>query len=171
MNKKYIVTLIVDNNAGLLARLSGLFCRRSFNIQSITASETGADHLTRITIVTEGDDNNMRQLITQSEKLVEVRKVFCNTQDSSLYRELLLLKVRSSEQELSSLKHYSEIYGAKIIDLTFESMIFELTGHPSKIDAFLEIMKHYPIIEMCRTGITAIERGANTSADVEMEKE
>lgn len=165
--ERYVVTLIVDNHAGLLARLSGLFCRKSFNIQSITASETIEDKLTRITIVTEGDEKNLHQLMTQSQKLIEVQKIFCNTEEGSLYRELLLLKVRSDDEVMSKLKNFAEIYGARIIDLTFGSMILELTGHPKKIDAFLDVMKHYPIIEICRTGMTAIERGEETSASVE----
>lgn len=165
--KKHVVTLIVDNNAGVLARLSSLFCRRDFNILSITASETTEENITRITIVTQGDENQINQLITQTQKLIEVRKVFILDETASHHRELLLLKVQSDDQTLSKLKDFAEIYGAKIIDLTFSSIIFELTGHPKKIDGFLEVMTHFKIIEMCRTGITAIERGAHTSSLVE----
>lgn len=165
--KKHVVTLIVDNQKGLLARLSSLFARRDFNILSITASETSRENITRITIVTYGDENQMNQLVTQSQKLIEVRKVFILDEADSHHRELLLLKVASDDDKVVKLKNFAEIYGAKIIDLTFSSVIFELTGHPKKIDGFLEVMRHYTIIEMCRTGITAIERGAHSSAFVE----
>lgn len=158
--KKYVITLIVDDNSGLLARVSSLICRKGFNIHSISASTTFEKNTTRITIVTDASESNIDQLVTQTKKLQDVKKVYIHDEEKSLYRELLVVKISFDSDAISNLRDYAKIYGAKIIDLKYNSMIFELTGEAKKIDAFIDIMKHYEIIEMCRSGITAIERGS-----------
>lgn len=163
--KRYVITLIVDDNSGLLARVSSLMCRKGFNIHSIAASTTFEKGTTRITVVADGSRANIDQLVTQTKKLQEVKKILVHDDEKSLYRELLIIKISFDSEAISNLRDYAKIYGAKIIDLKFNSMIFELTGHSKKIDAFIEIMSNYEIVEMCRSGITAIERGGKPSLD------
>jgi acetolactate synthase-1/3 small subunit len=158
MDRK-VLSLLVDNNAGVLARISALFGRRGFNIDSLSVSATDDPDISRITIVTSGDDTELAQVINQSAKLLETRAVFALEPGVSVQRELLLAKVAADEHLRAPLREIATIYKAKIIDLSPGSMIFELTGEPEKIGAFLEMLQGYHILEMCRTGITALQRG------------
>ncbi|MDR0531856.1 MAG: acetolactate synthase small subunit [Oscillospiraceae bacterium] len=155
-----VLSVLVDNHAGVLARVSSLFGRRGFNIDSLSVSATNDPALSRITIVVSGDETELEQIIKQTAKLVETRAVFRVEQSSGVLRELLLVKVGADEQTRPALREISVIYKAKIIDLSPGSMVFELTGEPEKIDAFLEMLAGYPILELCRTGVTALQRGA-----------
>ncbi|MBQ4563306.1 MAG: acetolactate synthase small subunit [Lachnospiraceae bacterium] len=158
--EKYVLSIMVDNRANVLARIAALFARRRFNIDTITASETSNPAITRITIVTRGDEDILKQIIGQTEKLQEVREVFVLEPVNSVMRELLMIKVAADVKNRSELRDIAEIYKAKVIDLSVDSMIMELTGKTEKIDGFLKVMAPYEILEMCRTGITGMERVA-----------
>ena len=158
MSRK-VISLLVDNHAGVLARISSLFGRRGFNIDSLSVAATDDPALSRITIVTEGDDAELQQIMMQSAKLLETRAVFPVEPAMGVLRELLLVKVAADETTRPALREITLVYKAKIIDLSPGSMIFELTGEPEKIDAFMEMLAGYPVLELCRTGITALQRG------------
>ena len=159
MSNKVVFSLLVDNEAGVLSRVAGLFSRRGYNIDSLTVSATNDPAVSRITVTLHGDDAAISQLILQTERLEVTRQIFELDPDKSLQRELLLLKVECDNQNRAELREISSIYKAKIIDLSPDSMVFELTGRPEKIDAFLKLMSDYQILEQCRTGVTALERG------------
>ena len=158
MARKYL-SVLVENHAGVLARVSSLFCRRGFNIDSLTVSATDDESISRITITAGGDDATFRQIIRQTEKLCEVKAIFELEPECSLLRELLLIKVAADESNRRALKDIADIYKAKTVDLSAKSMVMELTGEPAKIDGFLSVISEYEILEMCRTGVTALERG------------
>ena len=158
-NKRRVISLLVDNQSSVLARLSNLFCRRGFNIDSLTVSATNDPAVSRITVTITSDDKALKQLVLQTERLEVTRQVFVLDGEKSLERELLLLKVASDVHNRSELREIASIYKAKIIDLSPDSMVFELIGKPDKIDAFLKMFTDYKILEQCRTGVTALERG------------
>ena len=157
-NKRRVISLLVDNQSGVLARVSSLFCRRGFNIDSLTVSATNDPAVSRITVTITSDEKALSQLILQTERLEVTRQVFVLDGEKSLERELLL-KVASDVHNRSELREIASIYKAKIIDLSPDSMVFELIGKPDKIDAFLKMFADYKILEQCRTGVTALERG------------
>ena len=157
MEQKQTITLVVKNHPGVLLRITGLFTRRGFNIDSLTVSATNDPSVSRITVTLRGTEQALNQLILQTERLEVTRQIFELDPDKSLQRELLLLKVECDNQNRAELREISSIYKAKIIDLSPDSMIFELTGKPDKIDAFLTMFKGYNILELCRTGVTALE--------------
>lgn len=140
-NTRRVISLLVDNSNGVLARISSLFCRRGFNIDSLTVSATNDPSVSRITVTLRGTEQALNQLILQTERLEVTRQIFELDPDKSLQRELLLLKVECDTQNRAELREISSIYKAKIIDLSPDSMIFELTGKPDKIDAFLTMFK------------------------------
>lgn len=158
-NKRHVISLLVDNQNGVLARVASLFCRRGFNIDSLTVSATNDPKISRITVTLNGDEQALRQLVLQTERLEVTRQIFELDLDKSLQRELLLLKVACTSQNRAELREIASVYKAKIIDLSPDSMVFELTGKPDKIDAFLTMFDGYEILELCRTGVTALERG------------
>ena len=156
---KQCMVLLVDNNAGVLARVSSLFMQRGFNIDSLTVSSTDDPKISRITVTTTGDDRTFSQIIKQTSKLTEARLVFPIEPFVSLLRELLLVKFSTEKTDEERLKGIIEDYGAKIIDVSNGCFVAELTGDPTLIDDFLEAVKPYQMLEMCRTGATALERG------------
>ncbi len=166
-----VVSMLVANNAGVLARISSLFARKGFNIDSLTVSATDVHGISRITITTCGDKNTLHQILSQSAKLHEVRNVIALDAESSIQRELLLVKLHTGEDKRSVLREVAEIYKANIVDLSVDSMVVELTGRPGKIDAFLAVIEQYEILEMCRTGVTALERGDRVLGAVPIEDE
>lgn len=157
--KKEVLSLLVDNNSGVLTRITSLFGRRGFNIDSLTVSTTDDPKTSRITIVVHDDETVLEQIKKQTQRLEETQAIFSLDSAQSLLRELLLVKVEADEASRSAIREISDIYHAKIIDLSQGSMVMELTGEPEKIDGFLDVLSPYAIIEMCRTGITAMERG------------
>ena len=158
-NKRHVISLLVDNQNGVLARVASLFCRRGFNIDSLTVSATNDPKISRITVTLNGDEQALSQLVLQTERLEVTRQIFELDLDKSLQRELLLLKVACTSQNRAELREIASVYKAKIIDLSPDSMVFELTGKPDQIDAFLTMFDGYEILELCRTGVTALERG------------
>lgn len=161
--EKAVLSLVVENHANVLARVASLFSRRGFNIDSLTVSATDNPEISRITIVTQGDAQVLKQIIQQTDKLIETKLVFVLDSEKSLLRELLLIKVAADDDSRSRIKEIAEIYHAKIVDVTPTCMTMELTGRPDKIDSFLGMLKKYRVVEMCRTGITGMERGENSA--------
>lgn len=154
-----VFSLLVDNNAGVLSRISGLFTRRGFNIDSITSGTTTDPRFTRITIVASGDELILSQIEKQIGKLEDVRVVKTLSPEESVYRELIMVKVRVNAAHRADLISVANIFRAKVIDVGKESMIVELTGNKSKLDAFMGMLDGYEILELARTGITALSRG------------
>lgn len=156
--KKEIVSVMVYNQANVLTRVVSMFGRRGFNIDSLTVSATNDPEISRITIVFSATERSMQQIITQTQKLEIVKEVFVLNRENSLYRELLLVKVKmESLDQLSLIKKIVEVYRGKIVELSTDSMIIELTGKPEKLNGFMDLMEEYEIVEVCRTGITGIE--------------
>ncbi|MDH6367265.1 MULTISPECIES: acetolactate synthase small subunit [Breznakia] len=165
--KKEIISVFVENKANVLTRIVSLFGRRGFNIDSLTVSATNDPSISRITVVFIGNDQSLSQILTQTRKLEVVKDIFTLEKESSLYRELLLMKVSADKKVRSAIKEIVDIYRGKIISLSKDSLIVELTGAPEKLDGFMDLMDCYEIIEVCRTGITGISRGplSNTDSD------
>ncbi|MBE6817954.1 MAG: acetolactate synthase small subunit [Ruminococcaceae bacterium] len=155
---RFVLSVYVENKYGVLARVSGLFMRRGFNINSLTVDETDDAAFSRITITLNGDENDKNQLINQLKKLHNVKVVRELHPETSIERELMLIKIQNSPNNRSELMQACDIFRAKIIDYSTETLCAEVTGETSKLDAFVEIMKPLGIVEMCRTGIVALER-------------
>lgn len=161
-NNKFVIAVYVENKFGVLTRVTSMFTRRGFNIDALTVGETERPEYSRITITLSGDGYAKEQLLNQLRKLYNVKKIEILESEESIRRELLLIKIRNSSETRSDVMAASEVYRAKIIDYTMDAMCIELTGEPSKIDAFIKLMMPYHIIEMCRTGIVALERGSGS---------
>ena len=157
--QKKVFQLLVDNTSGVLSRISGLFSRRGYNIESITAGVTADPRFTRITIVTSGDDEILDQIEKQVAKLVDVRDIHELKPDESVYRELALVKVRASAEQRESILAVANIFRGNIIDVAPESLIIEIPGNQSKLDAFIKLLDGYEILELARTGIAGLGRG------------
>ncbi len=159
---KAVIAILVENNAGVLSRITGLFGRRGYNIDSLTVTETNDPTISRITVTTRGEENVIDQILLQTEKLIECKAVSRQMEDECIQRELLLIKLRARHEERCALREICEIYKADIVDLSPDSLVIELTGKPSKINGFMEMMSGYDILESCRTGVTSIDRGSRT---------
>lgn len=157
--QKKVYQLLVDNTSGVLSRISGLFSRRGYNIESITAGVTADPRFTRITIVTSGDDEILEQIEKQVAKLVDIRDIKELKPEESVYRELILVKVRTSAQQRQSVIAIVDSFRAKIVDFASESLVIELTGNQQKLEAFIGLMNDYGILELARTGIAGLGRG------------
>ena len=155
---KFVIAVYVDNKYGVLTRVTSMFTRRGFNIDALTVGETESPEYSRITISLSGDGYAREQLINQLRKLFNVKKVDV-LEDDSIKRELMLLKVEYTSQNRADILAAVDVYRAKVIDYTPDEMCIEVTGDPSKIDAFIKLMIPFGIIEMCRTGIVALDRG------------
>ena len=163
--KKFVIAIYVDNRYGVLTRVTSMFTRRGFNIDALTVGETECPEYSRITICLSGDGYAREQLINQMRKLVNVKKVEVLSDEACIKRELMLIKIRNEKEHRPDVQFAVEAYRAKVVDYTSEAMCIEVTGDPTKIDAFVELMKPFGIIEMCRTGIVALERGTTSLLD------
>ena len=159
--QKKVFQLIVDNTSGVLSRISGLFSRRGYNIESITAGVTADPRFTRITIVASGDHDILDQIEKQVSKLIDVRNIRELKPEDSVYRELIMVKVRASAAQRPGVIALTDVFRAKVVDIAMDSMIIELTGDQPKIEAFLNLLADYEILELARTGIAGLERGAD----------
>ena len=157
---KKVLSLLVDNTSGVLSRISGLFSRRGYNIDSISAGVTADPRFTRITIVTSGDDHILDQIEKQVAKLVDIRYITTLEPEESVARELVLIKIRANDNERQAVVAVADIFRAKVIDVAVDSMIIELTGNQSKVEVFITLLEKYEILELARTGITALSRGS-----------
>ena len=158
MNKK-VLSVLVDNTSGVLIRVAGLFSRRGYNIDSLTVGVTQDPRYSRMTIVVTGDDDIIEQIIKQIEKLVDVNKVEVLEDNNSVCRELILTKVKTTPEQRQQVMAVADIFRAKIVDVGIDSLIIELTGNQNKLDAFLNLLADYEILELVRTGITGLARG------------
>ena len=157
--KRQCMVLLVENNSGVLARVSSLFMQRGFNIDSLTVSSTDNPAISRITVMTTGDSRTFSQIMKQTSKLVEAKMIFSVEPEFSLIRETLMVKFSSATEEIEELKQIIADLGAHIIDMSHGCFVAELTDSPQKVDAFLEAVKSFEMIEMCRSGAIALERG------------
>lgn len=155
-----VYSLLVDNTSGVLSRISGLFSRRGYSIDSITAGVTADPRFTRITIVTSGDELILSQIEKQVRKLEDVIEIKVLKPDDSVYRELIMIKVRANAAERAEIISVADIFRAKIVDVEKDSLMIELTGNQSKLEAFLNLLDGYEILELARTGITGLARGS-----------
>ncbi|MCM1544577.1 MAG: acetolactate synthase small subunit [Ruminococcus sp.] len=158
---KFVIAVYVDNKYGVLTRVTSMFTRRGFNIDALTVGETESPEYSRITISMSGDGYARNQMINQLRKLQNVKKVEILDEDS-LTRELLLIKIKNDPKNRQEVLSAVDIFNSKIVDYSTTALCVELTGEPTKINAFIDILKPYGIIEMCRTGIVALDRGETT---------
>lgn len=161
MENKFIIAVYVDNQFGVLTRVTGLFTRRGFNIDSLTVGVTECPEYSRITITMHGDEYAKAQVINQLKKLVNVKKVEV-LENESTKRELMLIKVNHTSGTRTEIMTAVDVFRAKVIDYSPSEMCIEVTGDPQKMDAFVALMKPFGILEMCRTGIVALDRGSVT---------
>lgn len=159
--QKKVFQLLVDNTSGVLSRISGLFSRRGYNIESITAGVTADPRYTRITIVASGDDEILDQIEKQVGKLIDVRDIRELEPQESVFRELALIKIKAGAAERPGIIAVANVFRANIIDVGSENLIIELTGAQSKIEAFLKLLDGYEIMELARTGVAGLCRGVD----------
>ena len=159
--KLEVLSILVQNNYGVLARVSSLFGRRGYNIDTLTVSNTDDPEISRITLTVQGLENEINQIILQTSKLEEVIKVDVLEQNKSVMREIVLAKIKTNSDNRSKMVEVATIYKGSIIDLSPTSMIVEVTGKPTKINAFIKILEDFEILEICRTGITAMSRDSD----------
>ena len=157
---QHTISVVVENEFGVLARVSGLFSGRGFNIDSLSVAPTSDESLSRITIVTRGDDAILEQITKQLNKLVDVIKVLDFSEDNAIERELALIKVAAEDESRAEVLRIVDIFRAKIIDVTPKSYTIEATGSPTKINAILDLLRPLGLKELVRTGSVAIGRGA-----------
>lgn len=156
-----VFSLLVDNNPGVLSRISGLFSRRGFNINSITAGVTANPRYTRITIAASGDELILSQIEKQVRKLEDIIEIKVLDPAESVYRELVMIKVKANASQRAEIVSIADIFRAKIVDVGSDSLIVELTGNQNKLKAFLHLLDGYEILELARTGITGLSRGSD----------
>jgi acetolactate synthase-1/3 small subunit len=160
-----VLSVLVKNTSGVLAKVSGLFSRRGYNIRSLSVGETRDPDISRITIELIGDERILEQIKKQLSKLIDVIKVKAIRSSSSVYKELLLIKVRANAKKRAGIIELCDIFRTKIVDVHKDSLIVELSGTPEKNNALVDLLDEYGIIEMARTGITALERDGKTIYD------
>lgn len=156
---RHILSILLENEAGALSRVVGLFSARAYNIDSLTVSTTEDSTLSRMTIVTHGSDDVIEQITKQLNKLIEVVKVIDLNESEHIERELMLIKVRAAGKDREEMKRMADIFRGRIIDVTDKSYTIELTGVQEKVQAFLEALDRSAILETVRTGVSGIGRG------------
>ena len=161
--RKQALSILVENTSGVLSHISGLFSRRGYNIDSFSSGVTADPRYTRITIVASGDEQILEQIEKQLAKLEDVRNIKKLEPGTSVTRELILVKIKAKDTERQAIFSVTNIFHGKVVDVTNDSMVIELTGHQDKLDAFMDLLQGYEILELARTGITGLTRG---SADV-----
>ena len=158
--KKYNLAILVDNKPGVLTHVSGLISRRAFNIESISAGYTEETDVTRINIeVSVEDKHELEQVINQLSKLIDIIKIVNLGEVDSIVRELVLFKVRANKETLKDIRNIVDVFRGKIVDISPENVVIEITGSQGKIEAICEMMAQFEIIEIARTGTIAISRG------------
>lgn len=158
MAKKHVLSILMNNNSGVMLRISGLFSRRGYNIESISAAQTENPDVVRMTIVTTGDEATLEQIDKQLTKLVDVREVKVLTSDNSVKREHVIIQAGNSEENCASLIQVANLFRANILNVSEHSLMLELTGKPRKIDAFIQLVKPFGIEKMMKSGLIALER-------------
>ncbi len=159
---RYTVAVLVRNQYGVLNRVTSMFRRRQFNIGALTVSETESTDYSRITVIFDGDEVNKQQLINQLYKLPDVLSIRELNRDDSVSCELMLIKMENSSDTRDRIFAAAEAFEAKTVDYSRDCIVLQLTGDERKIDSFIELMREYVILELCRTGIVSLERGSST---------
>ena len=168
---RHVLSILVENQAGVLSRVSGLFSRRGYNIDSLSVGETEDPAISRMTIVVRGDDQILEQIKKQLNKLIDVIKVVELASEQSVLRELALIKVKTDLSTRASIIEVVGIFRANIVDVANDSLTVEMTGDEAKIEAFINLMNSYHIVEVVRTGLTAIQRGYQALNEQEKKEE
>lgn len=160
--EKYTLSVLVENHAGVLSRVVGLFSRRGFNIHSLSVGPTSDELISRITIEVKGDEKTVEQVSKQLSKIMEVIKIKTLRADDIVKRGLVLIKIKTTPKTRSEIIEITNVFRANIVDISPSTVTAELTGSDKKIDAFIDMVSQYGIEEIARTGMTALERGSNT---------
>ncbi len=158
--RRAVFSMLVKNYAGVLSRIAGLFSRRGYNIDSLTVGETTDPAISRMTITASGDEDVLEQIQKQLSKLVDVKEIVELPADASVCRELVLVKIQCDASRRQEVIAISDVFRAKIVDVSIDSLIVELTGAQSKLEAFIELLNGFKITELARTGITGLARGS-----------
>ena len=158
---KHIFSILVDNKPGVMTRVSSMFTRRGFNIDTLTVGETESPEFSRMTVSMIGDDYSKDQVVKQLSKLHDVKQVQVMERDETVTRELLLIKVKNDSSTRQDVLAAVDVFRSKIVDYSPDALCIELTGETTKLNAFIELVKPFGIMEICRTGIVALERGGN----------
>lgn len=157
--RQIVLSILVDNSAGVLSRVAGLFSRRGYNIDSLTVGVTNDPAYSRMTVVASGSEDVLEQIRKQLAKLVDVREIVELPAGASVQRELILVQIEANTEQRQAVIAIADIYRAKIVDVSANSIMLELTGSQDKIRAFLELMEGFKITELARTGVTGLGRG------------
>lgn len=163
---KYIISMLVSNQAGVLTRISGMFGRRGFNISSLAVCETENPEFSRMTITMIGEDADRDQSIKQLQKLHDVYEIKEMNPNEIVSRELALIKIRTNKENRQDIMDAVNVFRSKIIDFTTESICVEMTGETDKIEAFINLVEPFGIIELCRTGIVSLDRGTKSLKNI-----
>ena len=158
--RKMVLSILVENTFGVLSRVSGLFSRRGYNIDSLTVGVTENPGFSRMTVAATGDEQILDQIKKQVAKLEDVKSIIELADGESVCRELILVKVSVTQKDRQAIIAVADIFRAKIVDVAMESMMVELTGNQAKLDAFIKLLEGFEVIELVRTGITGLTRGA-----------
>ncbi len=159
--KKRVLSLLVDNTSGVLSRVAGLFSRRGYNIDSLTVGETADPRYSRMTIVASGDELTLDQITKQLAKLIDVVDIKILENETSVSRELVMVKVRVDAKDRQEVIAIANVFRGNIVDVGTDSLIVELTGQQTKLDAFIRLLEGHEILELARTGITGLSRGSD----------
>ena len=157
--ENYCLSLLVENNCGVLSRIAGLFARRGYNIDSLTVGTTEDAKVSRITITVTGDEHILAQIKKQLNKLIDVIKVIELKPEDSIRRELVFIKVKANDETRSNIVEISNLFRANVVDVARESLVLEITGTRDKVDAFFNMIEPYGILEFVRSGDTGLQRG------------
>lgn len=157
--KRYVISVLVANQFGVLTRVSSMFSRRGYNIDSLTVGETTDPAFSRMTITVTCDEDTKEQVVKQLSKIFDVKKIQVMNREETVIKELMLIKIDAPKSVRTDIMVAVDSFHAKIVDLTPATMTIEITGDQSKLNAFMELMEGYGIIELCRTGVTAMGRG------------
>jgi acetolactate synthase-1/3 small subunit len=166
---KHILAVLVENKPGVLVRVAGLFARRGFNIESLAVGKTRVPDISRMTIEVEADDKTLEQVIKQLNKLINVIKISNLTREPSVNRELVMIKVQADAKNRSEIQQIVETFRAKIVDVSLDTLIIEVTGNEEKLEAIQLLLSHYGILEIVRTGKIALLRGSKTTKNGEVQ--
>jgi acetolactate synthase-1/3 small subunit len=158
--ERIVLSLLVENNPGVASRISGLFSRRSYNMESLSSGITADPRFERVTIVVNAEEQNVEQIEKQLAKLEDVRDIKRLEAGTSVTRELMLVKIRAKDTERQAIMNVTDIFHGRIVDVSKDSMIVELTGKQDKLDGFLNLLAGYEILELARTGMTGLTRGS-----------
>lgn len=159
MKERYVLSVLAKNSSGVLSRVAGMFSRRGFNIDSLTAGRTETEGISRMTITLVGDNDDLEQVKKQLNKLEDVIKVMVLKPSESVYRELVLIKVKAPEDKRAAISGIAQVFRGKIVDISSDTLTIEVTGDENKIAAIINLLDEYGVEELVRTGLTALQRG------------